>query len=160
MHVSSPSIPNTPQPSSSSTCPVCGTSVLQKSAFCPRCGNPLGSATQSRGSASTNNASAVSEDQTMLVKPSQQPMNANIPSHLGYPSSQVGVQVASSVGTSAATYPGQNNTFNGQVQQGMRRNGSNAQSSPSGFTLPPRMIILLLIVLALLIAFLLILTHR
>jgi serine/threonine protein kinase len=159
VQVSAPSIPNTPQPASSSTCPVCGTEVLQKSAFCPRCGTALGSSTPSKGS-NTYNASAISDDQTMLIKPSQKPMGAHNP---GYPSSQAGnasVQVASSAAASAAAYPGQNTTFNGQVQQGMSTNGDQTPSSPSSFSLSPRVIIFLLIILALIIALLLILTHR
>ncbi|HEY5001619.1 MAG TPA: protein kinase [Ktedonobacteraceae bacterium] len=165
---SAPSVPNTPQPSFSNTCPVCGTSVLQKSAFCPRCGTALGGSTQSKGSPSANNESTISAEQTMLIKPAQKPMSANTPSNPGYPASQVsnaGIQVkqaASSIATpmTMASYPGQNYTSNGQIQQGMSTNGNKALSSPTGFTLSPRMIILLLIVLALVIALVLILTHH
>jgi serine/threonine protein kinase len=160
--VSSPPVPNTPQPASMNTCPVCGTSVLQKSAFCPRCGTALGGSTQP----STNNASIISDDQTMLIKPSQKPMHPNTPSNPGYPSAQVGgvqvKQVASSGAqpVTMAAYPGQNYTSNGQVQQGMSTNGNNTPSSQAGFTLSPRVIILSLVVLAFVIALVLILTHH
>lgn len=161
VQVSAPSIPNTPQPSASSTCPVCGASVQQKSAFCPRCGTALGSSMQSKSSSAstTNNVSAVSDDQTMMIRPAQKPMNTNNPGYTSAQTSNPGIQMASSAAASAA-YPGQSSTFNGQMQQGMSTKGNQAPSSPSGFTLSPRMIVLLLIVLALIIALLLIITHK
>jgi serine/threonine protein kinase len=170
MQVSSPSKPP------ANTCPRCGLPIMQPSAFCPRCGASLaGSFIQNKGPDVRNSAPPTSAEQTLVITPPSRPSQVK-PTYTSNPSpaanrpasspqaSNAGVQVQqlapASASSAPSAYSGQNNMFNGQSSQGTTTHGRNVSSTSSGFTISPRMIIGLLVFLVVVVALVLLLSHR
>jgi hypothetical protein len=134
-----------------------------------------GSFIQNKGPDVRNSAPPTSAEQTLVITPPSRPSQVK-PTYTSNPSpaanrpasspqaSNAGVQVQqlapASASSAPSAYSGQNNMFNGQSSQGTTTHGRNVSSTSSGFTISPRMIIGLLVFLVVVVALVLLLSHR